>query len=672
MDYRREIDGLRAFAVLPVIFFHSGLDLIPGGFLGVDIFFVISGYLITIVILSDIHLKKFSILSFYERRTRRIFPALFFVLFICTLLSLLILLPSDAKAFFQSLIAVLTFSSNIYFWKKTNYFDLSSELNPLLHTWSLAVEEQFYLIAPLLIILLYRSGKKWMLFFWVFSFFCSLFLAQLTVHQMPVATFYLLPTRCWELILGMLAGIYLFNNNSNIFDKSVREIGSLCGIGLIIYSFFSFSIKTPSPSFYTLLPVVGSVLIIIFSNCDTFTGRILSSKIFVGIGLISYSAYLWHQPLFAFAKYYSMRELSVIYILFIIFNTFILAFLTWNFIELPFRRNKKFSQKFFFSIGTIIFGFFLLIGFLGINNEGFRYRLPPNIVWQSLGEKLSAKGDVCQMQPLVSNPGIVSCEFGDISSSKSIYIYGDSHAQAISDELNKKLIDFKIKGVKIAIENCDVIPSIVETKNPISKSSKCLENFNFLLEIFKASNSDVIVISRWTFRLYPISNWITEMPYRNESGVIEKENYREYAVNYGGKLDFSETAKNKAVNNFINGLISTNRKIIFVYPIPEMAWNIAYINWSEWNSKETLPTEISISYDEYISRNRFVTKLFNNFSGEPNFIPIKPENIFCNTFIINRCVAQYNGIPFYYDDDHLSDEGARFLVDDIISKIQLN
>ena len=365
MKYRQEIDGLRAIAIIPVILFHAGFEFFSGGFVGVDIFFVISGYLITTILISDIEKDKFSLITFYERRARRILPALFVVMLFSLIAAWLLFLPSDMKDFFQSLVAVSAFSSNILFWTESGYFDTATELKPLLHTWSLAVEEQFYLFFPLFLIFTWKFGKKNVVIILTFIAIVSLFLAEWGSQNKPSATFYLLPTRCWELLIGSLAAFYLSSFNSYNFNNSVREIGGFFGLGLITYSILVFDKNTPFPSIYALLPTIGTLLIILFATQKTLIGALIGNKFFVSIGLISYSAYLWHQPIFAFARYNSVDKLGAYTFFFLIFITFILAYLSWKFIESPFRDKNIISRKMIFTFSLVGIILFSIVGFLG-------------------------------------------------------------------------------------------------------------------------------------------------------------------------------------------------------------------------------------------------------------------------------------------------------------------
>jgi len=292
MNYRAEIDGLRALAVLPVILFHAGFELFGGGFVGVDVFFVISGYLSTTILIEDIESDRFSLLSFYERRARRILPALFFILMLCTLFAWLWMLPKQMTDFSLSLIAVALFGSNILFWQESGYFAAASEEKPLLHTWSLAVEEQYYLLFPLFLLFALRFGKNKV--FWTIVIFASFSLAmsEWGWRNKPEANFYLAPTRAWELFAGSIAAFTLLK-------RGLRSSNFLSMLGLvaICFAIFVYDENTPFPSVYAFVPVVGVVLLILFAGKDTLAAKLLSTRIMVGIGLISYSAYLWHQPL---------------------------------------------------------------------------------------------------------------------------------------------------------------------------------------------------------------------------------------------------------------------------------------------------------------------------------------------------------------------------------------
>lgn len=373
MKYRREIDGLRAVAVIPVIFFHAGFKVFKGGFVGVDIFFVISGYLITTIILSDMNNQKFSIVTFYERRARRILPALFFVMLCCLPFAWLWLMPNHLEDFSQSLTAVSAFSSNILFWRESNYFGIVSELKPLLHTWSLAVEEQYYVLFPLFLMALWKFRKRWIFGSLIVVSVVSLMVAQWGAYNNPSAAFYLLPTRGWELAIGALIAFYFLYKTEHVdFIKSHKktcEVLGFVGLLLICYAIYEFDKNTPFPSLYALIPTIGAGLIIVFSTSETVVGKFLGNKLVVGIGLISYSAYLWHQPLFVFARHVSLAEPGTALLFLLSVLSILLAYISWRFVESPFRDKKKFNTKSIFRFAVIGSLFFAFIGFFGYFNN---------------------------------------------------------------------------------------------------------------------------------------------------------------------------------------------------------------------------------------------------------------------------------------------------------------
>lgn len=340
MNYRKEIDGLRSIAIVPVILFHAGVPGFSGGYLGVDIFFVISGFLITNILLSNLENDNFSIATFYEKRCRRILPALFFMLVITTALSTLLLSGSQFKAYSQSLFAVASFSSNILFWLDSGYFDSSAELKPLLHTWSLGVEEQYYIVAPLLLWAAFKLGRLSLYTAFLFFTFISLGLAEYMYIKDPNANFYLLPTRAWEMSIGSLAALC-----DRHFQIKSRDSLATVGFAAAVIPLFIFNEHTPTPSLITLIPVCGVALMLLFARKQSIVGRFLSTAPLVWVGLMSYSAYLWHQPLFAFSRLTSFEEPPLYWFALMTCLTFGLAYFSWKFVEQPFRDRNIISTK---------------------------------------------------------------------------------------------------------------------------------------------------------------------------------------------------------------------------------------------------------------------------------------------------------------------------------------
>jgi peptidoglycan/LPS O-acetylase OafA/YrhL len=366
--YRPEIDGLRAVAVIPVILFHAGYELFSGGFVGVDVFFVISGYLITTIILTEKEAGQFRLGAFYERRARRILPALFFIIAVSIPFAWLWLMPSEMTDFSRSVATIPIFSSNILFWLESGYFDTASELKPLLHTWSLAVEEQYYILFPLFLMLIWNFGKQKVVLILAAAAVVSLALAEYGSARFPEATFFLLPTRAWELLIGVFAAFYSF------FKRDIRgsQTLSMIGLALILYSIFAFDEETPFPSLNALVPTLGAAMVILFASSDTIANRLLRLKPLVAIGLISYSAYLWHQPVLALARHSDLDIEGRSWIL--VTLVIILSYFTWKYVERPFRNRRIVHKSAVVPLALSSSVFVLIIGLTGHFMHGFPER----------------------------------------------------------------------------------------------------------------------------------------------------------------------------------------------------------------------------------------------------------------------------------------------------------
>jgi len=370
MKYRPEIDGLRALAVLPVILFHAGFEAFGGGFVGVDIFFVISGYLITKMIFSELDQGKFNILSFYERRIRRIVPALFFMMAICIPISWMLLLPDDMKNFSQSVSSVPIFSSNILFWLESGYFDTAAEYKPLLHTWSLAVEEQYYVLFPIFAVIFWRRGVRFVVVAISLLASLSLLYANWASVNQPEAAFFLLPSRAWEILLGACVSFYPADRHLLPGSKTAEKMLGSLGVLLILGAIFLYDKNTPFPGLYAVVPTIGACLLIIFAGEVAPIYKVLTSKILVQIGLLSYSAYLWHQPIFAFVRCQSVFEVSNGLMLLLCLLTLIVSYFSWKYVEGP-ARKLKISQSLVFKATLVATILFVALGLVGHLTNGY-------------------------------------------------------------------------------------------------------------------------------------------------------------------------------------------------------------------------------------------------------------------------------------------------------------
>lgn len=356
--YRPEVDGLRAIAVVSVIIYHAEIffsktQFFKGGYLGVDVFFVISGFLITSIILSEYHsYGKFSIKNFYERRARRILPALLLVTLVSIPIGWNVLYPSQLVDFSKSILSTLAFASNFY-WDMTlqEYGAESALLKPFLHTWSLAVEEQYYVLYPLILLAIFRYSRKYAIALLSVGLLISLQFAESMTVRDASLSFYLLPSRFWELLAGGLLANFLYLQPQKKDYAFLNRVMPIIGLLMMIYSLLNIGLESNHPGYITLIPVIGTILIIWFANERNLVTKILASKPFVMIGLISYSLYLWHYPIFSFGRIIDSTPTWDDRILWVLLTT-IFSILTYFYIEKPFRNKRKIQFKYFvFLIG---------------------------------------------------------------------------------------------------------------------------------------------------------------------------------------------------------------------------------------------------------------------------------------------------------------------------------
>lgn len=450
MQYRPEIDGLRSVAVVPVILFHAGFSLFGGGFVGVDIFFTISGYLITSIILSELEAGKFSLGRFYERRVRRILPALFLVM-LCTIpLALIVMRPPQLIEFSESVVASTFFSSNILFWREGGYFGTANDTKPLLHTWSLAVEEQYYIFFPLVVAALYKVKRSWVA--WMVaaaalaSFAINLVALRLSFVSLE-ATFFLLPTRAWEILFGAVCALLLRRHYAVPFrlleHRILREALPLLGLLMIAASIFLMDGSVPFPSQFALLPVVGACLIILFCAADTRAYALLASKPFVWVGLLSYSLYLWHQPIFAFVRLALPLDQRATFMWLGLALLIPLSFLSYKYVELPcrgLRASRIALRPLLAGLGGLAL---LFVGFMAVIEwgGGFPERYPAAdrklalVDTRALGDYVAPRFEARYLKPFEQGPR------------SKVLLIGDSFAQ---DFLNIVIESGRDRNVSIS------------------------------------------------------------------------------------------------------------------------------------------------------------------------------------------------------------------------------
>ena len=653
MNYRPEIDGLRAFAVLPVILFHAGFEWFDGGFVGVDVFFVISGYLITNIIISEMDKGTFSLINFYERRTRRLLPALFFVMFISLPFAWLWLTPNDLKDFGQSLIAVATFSSNIFFWLESGYFDDAAELKPLLHTWSLAVEEQFYLLFPLLLLITWRLGIKTILFLLSIAFLVSLFLAIFWIQnsntpRLISGTFFLLPSRGWELLIGVFAAFYL-KNNLHFSSYFFNQLLSILGIGMIVYSIITFDESTPFPGLYALIPTIGTLLLIICAVPKTFVYKLLSMKLFVGMGLISYSTYLWHQPLLAFYKHRFFEDESVTILIFLCLMSIFIAWLTWLFVERPFRQKNDVKRTTIFKLLASFIILFISIGLILDKSDGAEYRISKFQEFVNYKDITLPSGKNCFEIKDIHE----TCRIGK---GKEIVFIGDSHLLSLVNVFMDDQFSKNYTLIPLIAGECYPVLGFrkVFSKTGIEQESCSFRIQNERFKLISELDNPIIVVGG---RL-PL--YLSDGEFFRE----EFDTYRPFIAIDGSQYEYVD-----AVEQYLHRLAAISSQLILIYPIPEFGFD----QYKLYSKGLLWGKNLNNSYEKkyFNERSEKAFDLLNKIEGD-NVLRVFPSNYVCRKSgsTNNMCSPIYMKKLIYSDENHFNSEGAKLLLNDL--KVILN
>jgi len=639
LKYRAEIDGLRALAVVPVILFHAGFELFSGGFVGVDVFFVISGYLITTILIEDIENKRFSIVNFYERRARRILPALFFVMLVCIPFAWMWMLPNQMKGFSQSLVAVSLFASNILFWIESGYFAAEAEEKPLLHTWSLAVEEQYYVLFPIFLILVWRFGRNRVFWMIVVMAAISLLLSEWGWRNTPSANFYLAPTRAWELFAGSIAAFIVQKQG-----VQKNDLLALVGLAAIIFSIFFYDETTPFPSVHALVPVLGVLLLVLYADKATFAAKLLSTKGFMGIGLISYSAYLWHQPLFAFARIRSLEHPSMPLMLALSILTMLLAYISWRYIEKPFRNRTSIGKKTIFVFSSIGLLSFTFLGYQGHLIEGYRERFNiENSVYESL--TLSQRQDECFDKKNVIQRNDWFCNIGASSSPPSIFVLGDSHSLSFLPAIDTALSENNKSGLFAGISGC--IPFLrIYSLGSGQLENNCNElNLRVFNYVQQNAIDTLILVARWTY--------YTDGGYKGDNFA-----YIGFSETDEPTQDTSRLAFEHGLRETISAYSKIGVNVIVVPQIPQQTSEPLAV-YARSNISGKSLTESSVSRSEHLTLQRYVTGLF----VAEGVTLLDFTDTFCDEL---HCRVGTNLASFYFDEDHLSLSGSSLLVEPLI------
>ena len=631
LKFRKDINFLRALSVVSVIVYHIQKSFLPGGWLGVDIFFFISGYLISNKIINDIKNNTFQFREFYIKRIKRILPALLSTLIFTVPFAFFLLPPLELYLYINSFQSSLLFYSNFFFENLDFYNSPSTKYFPLLHMWSLSIEEQFYLIFPVILFLIFKLRKKSVFKYIVFTFLISLLLSSLDFGN---SVFYQLHYRIWEFLFG---AIFAFLDSKIQFLKNTKNFG----LFIILFSFFFFDDSLIN-YFYTKLTCLAGVFLYLARSSE---GKLITSlnenKFIQQIGLISFSLYLFHQPIFVFFRIYdkNIKELSsLIYIGLLIF-LYIISYLNWKFIEIPYQKSFTRSKKVILSL--IFFGMCASTLTL-LNQDSFINRFS-NIPNKALKLAFKNQDNISQNGIDCDNRTIENtCIFKTQKSKKDIYVIGDSSFRTLSTAL----LEYQNNNFNLIHLGGDDCMYLVGEK--LSNNS-CPNKEILEMDKFIDSISDSIIIYGGRLPRY-----LSGKGFNNS--FVQEDNDISVIKNFNSKL--TQTIKK----------LSSKNTLVLIYPIPEQGWNVPelyFYNKYEWG--ETISYPSSIWYERVAD-----SKSLLNSISDKDILRVYPEIIFCDSFIYSECVGAIDDQIFYSDDDHLSLEGSRLLAKEIIKVLNFD
>lgn len=645
LRHRPDIDGLRAVAVLPVLLFHGGVPGFAGGFVGVDVFFVISGYLISSIILEDLYAGRFSLLMFYERRVRRIIPALFAMLLVAMALGTLLLLPEDLMNLGQSAAAAALSLSNLLFWHETGYFDTAAEYKPLLHTWSLGVEEQFYILFPLILSLLFRGSRRVALAMLGLAALLSLALAELGPRA---AAFYLAPSRAWELLLGAFLALGVVPAPAR---KGMRDALSLAGLGLIAWSVVRLSPDTWFPGLAALPPCLGAALVIYAGASGTsLGGRLLSFAPLVFVGLISYSLYLWHWPLLVFARSYAARDLTTLEAAAVLALSGVVAALSWRWIERPFRgRRSVLSRPRLFATTGAVAAATVAAGLALHLSHGLPGRLPTSAMRLADGVRERAAGAGCASPSLQAIQRADLCHIGAEAGTRVTFLlWGDSHAGMLRTALSSVAARTGRTGLFAGSPGCPPLLDLDVLTPGGADREPCREINGAVMRMAlrQAEIDTVVLAAHWS--LYATGVRLSQ-PDGRRVRLLD-------ARAAGDVSPANEAAFQRGLRRTVETLAAAGKRVVLVGPVPEVEASVPWtLGLAAWRGQEV---DIRPSRSEFEARNHATLSTMLRLSGLGPVTVLHPESVLCDA---SRCRVEEGGRTLYSDDNHLSVSGATSL-----------
>ncbi|MEP2102397.1 acyltransferase family protein [Parasphingorhabdus sp.] len=651
MRYRADIDGLRTVAVVPVVLYHAGIAGFSGGFIGVDVFFVISGFLITTVIQSDLEKQQFSIISFYERRIRRIFPALVVVFAASLAIGYFLQRPTEFSDMALSIVAASFFVSNIYFWKSTNYFATESIEAPMLHTWSLAVEEQFYIFFPLLMIFLARAHYKKIPLLSAVAVL-SFLAASILVFYKQSATFYLLPTRAWELLIGALLALGIVRD---IRSPLIQKGAAFLGVILIIVPIFTYTDKTVFPGIAALPPTIGAALIIWSGKTGGgFIHQLLSSRPFTLCGQASYSLYLWHFPLLAFAIYARGGELGTVEALLVCMLSLVLSLLSLKFVERPFRRRRQQSDSKSFAVPVAVMGLILVTisSYTIYAYQGVPSRLDERSdKYVRVSDDETRHPKTCMSLDNIIVDPVDACLLGNKSQVPNVLLWGDSHAMVTATSMESAALGNNQSFLFAATADCPpgsdfTIRATSELTS--SPSYQFCDDYNAKMLEMASSNEEletIVFSSRWTnWRIGEAHN-----PAEGDVQILLKDELGEAAQNQDNRQIFI-----RGFTNLVEELIGKGKKIYIVGPVPEPNFNVPYRLYLRNLGLQDVDENISL--ESYESRHAVILAMFAELSERQPVRFIWPHEMLCDK---KNCPIVDGSDAVFFDHNHLSVHTAR-------------
>jgi peptidoglycan/LPS O-acetylase OafA/YrhL len=658
LAYRPDIDGLRAVAVVPVILYHAGSKTFSGGFVGVDVFFVISGFLITSLIVAGLESSTFRLAYFYQRRIRRIFPALFVMLAACAAIGWIVLLPNDYKSLGSSTFATAAFVSNIYFWLQSGYFSPEATTQPLLHTWSLAVEEQYYILFPIYLIILRAYFPRKLSAITLGFCFGSFGLCVYASYFHPSAAFYLLPTRAWELFLGATLAI-----RKSEYQRSITaNVASLFGVALIAIAVVFYDSRTRFPGFPALLPTIGAALFIC-AGPGTLINRVVATKLPNLIGRISYPLYLWHWPAIFFGRYLKSSELSVSEYAVIIGASSVLAVSTWAFIEQPVRHSRYLNTSArIYTTAAVAIALTISFGVGAFISNGFPIRIAANQRAIILANEHVANQQLlpkeCQRNfkmRFSDQTPVTYCAIGtrEDSAQSNILFFGDSQIEQLYYALldlshdgffGKKQVLFATYGGCIPIPGFNRIPHVVG-EDPLDCNGF---NKRVIEETLSDDKIDTIVIGGEWGRYFGRRSWTLPV-----APDICRITTRETCLQFQSSDESISFAKEQMLIWF-GKLIEKHKKLIFILPFPTYPVSIpGYINRQIVMHR---PLDLKLLREQHVKEMEPISNMLSEVAEALRADLIDPANALCPE---SECEYQKNMISMYYNANHISVETAK-------------